>query len=65
MKLGVEVKRLPDVPNNGGSAMYKHILVPTDGSELFTQAARAAVALAKSSGARITAFYATGSPGVL
>lgn len=38
--------------------MYKHILVPTDGSELSTQAARAAVALAKSSGARITAFYA-------
>ena len=38
--------------------MYKHILVPTDGSELSTQAACAAVDLAKSSGARITAFFA-------
>jgi len=38
--------------------MYKHILLPTDGSELSMQAAREAVALAKSSGARITAFFA-------
>ncbi|MBL8425483.1 MAG: universal stress protein [Candidatus Accumulibacter phosphatis] len=38
--------------------MYKHILVPTDGSELSREAAGAAVALAKESGARITAFYA-------
>lgn len=38
--------------------MYKHILVPTDGSDLSKQAARAAVVLAKTSGARVTAFYA-------
>jgi nucleotide-binding universal stress UspA family protein len=38
--------------------MYKHILVPTDGSELSREAARAAVSFAKESGARITAFFA-------
>lgn len=37
--------------------MYKHILVPTDGSELSREAARAAVSLAKDSGACITAFF--------
>ncbi len=38
--------------------MFKHILVPTDGSELSTRAATAAVAFAKSIGARITAYCA-------
>ncbi len=38
--------------------MYKHILVPTDGSTLSGKAARAAARLAKSTGARITAIYA-------
>ena len=38
--------------------MFKHILVPTDGSELSQKMARHAVAFAKESGARITAFYA-------
>lgn len=38
--------------------MYKHILVPTDGSNLSASAAREAVAFARSAGARITAFYA-------
>ena len=38
--------------------MYKHILVPTDGSALSGRAAKAAAALAKSTGARITALYA-------
>jgi nucleotide-binding universal stress UspA family protein len=38
--------------------MFKHILVPTDGSELSQGAARIAVRLAKSLGARITAFHA-------
>ena len=37
--------------------MFKHILVPTDGSPLSLHAARAAAQLAKLSGARITAFY--------
>ena len=38
--------------------MYKHILVPTDGSELSDKAAAAAIRLAKLLGARITAFHA-------
>lgn len=38
--------------------MFKHILVPTDGAELSQDTARKAVALAKETGARITAFYA-------
>jgi len=38
--------------------MYKNILVPTDGSALSRAAVVAAVKLAKSTGARVTAFYA-------
>ena len=38
--------------------MYKHILVPTDGSELSDKAVAAAIKLAKLAGARITAFHA-------
>ncbi len=38
--------------------MYKHILVPTDGSTLSAKAIRQAVAFAKATGARITGFYA-------
>jgi nucleotide-binding universal stress UspA family protein len=37
--------------------MYKHILVPTDGSKLSLKAAKEAAALAKSLKARITALY--------
>jgi len=37
--------------------MYKHILVPTDGSTLSLKAARAAARLASPLKARITAFY--------
>jgi nucleotide-binding universal stress UspA family protein len=37
--------------------MYRHILVPTDGSELSLKAAREAVALAKQLGARVLAFF--------
>jgi nucleotide-binding universal stress UspA family protein len=39
--------------------MFKHILVPTDGSSLSENAARAAVQLAKALGARVTGFYAS------
>lgn len=35
--------------------MYKHILIPTDGSELSEKAIRGGVALAKSLGSKITA----------
>ncbi|MBW7902438.1 MAG: universal stress protein [Rhodocyclaceae bacterium] len=38
--------------------MFKHILVPTDGSELSQEAVRRAATFAKEAGARITAFYA-------
>lgn len=38
--------------------MFKHILVPTDGSRLSGKAAKKAVKLAKTLGARITGFYA-------
>jgi nucleotide-binding universal stress UspA family protein len=39
--------------------MFKHILVPTDGSPRSLRAAKAAVRFASADGARITAFYAT------
>lgn len=38
--------------------MFKHMLVPTDGSALSTDTARRAVIFAKESGARITFFFA-------
>ena len=37
--------------------MFKHILIPTDGSELSHTAVANAVALAKATGAHITAFH--------
>src|SRR5689334_14230713 len=43
------------------SPMYRHILVPTDGSALSERAVHHALALAKSMGARVTAFHATAS----
>jgi nucleotide-binding universal stress UspA family protein len=38
--------------------MYKHILLPTDGSALSDKAVEAAIKLAQQLGARITAFHA-------
>ena len=38
--------------------MFKHILVPTDGSKLSVKAAKQAVKLAKTLGAKVTGFYA-------
>jgi nucleotide-binding universal stress UspA family protein len=38
--------------------MFKHILVPTDGSELSQSTAKRAVSFAKEAGARITIFFA-------
>lgn len=38
--------------------MFKHILIPTDGSELSRKAAQCGIALAKSLGAKVTGFYA-------
>lgn len=42
--------------------MFKHILVPTDGSQFSQNAVRQAVIFAKETGAQITAFYAKPSP---
>jgi len=39
--------------------MFKHILVPTDGSKLSIKAVKQAVKLAKAVGAKITGIYAT------
>jgi nucleotide-binding universal stress UspA family protein len=39
--------------------MYKHILVPTDGSKLSVKTVKQAVKFAKAVGAKITGFYAT------
>ena len=38
--------------------MFKHILVPTDGSQFSQDTVRRAISFAKEAGARITAFYA-------
>ena len=38
--------------------MYKHILLPTDGSPLAQKAIAAGLKLAKATGARVTGFYA-------
>ena len=37
--------------------MFRHLLIPTDGSELSTNALRAGVAFARDLGARITVFH--------
>ena len=44
--------------------MFQHLLVPTDGSPLSEEAVRKAIAFAKETGARITAFYAKPVPPV-
>ncbi len=38
--------------------MFKHILIPTDGSPLAAKAVKAGVALAKEIGAKVTGYYA-------
>jgi nucleotide-binding universal stress UspA family protein len=38
--------------------MYKHVLIPSDGSELAEKAVRAGIEFARSVGARVTAFTA-------
>ena len=42
--------------------MFKHILLPTDGSPASLRAAVAGVALAKALGARVTGFFAAPAP---
>lgn len=41
-----------------GDNMFKHILVPTDGSQLSVETVKRAVGFAREAGARITFFYA-------
>lgn len=38
--------------------MFKHILIPTDGSPVSAKAVKAGIALAKESGAKVTGYYA-------
>ena len=38
--------------------MYKHILIPTDGSKISNAAAKRGVSLAKALGSKVTAFFA-------
>jgi nucleotide-binding universal stress UspA family protein len=42
--------------------MYKHILIPTDGSPLSARAAAAGIKLAKATGARVTALFVAPAP---
>ena len=42
--------------------MYRHILVPTDGSRVSEEAAGAAIALARALGARLTALHVVAPP---
>ena len=42
--------------------MYKHILIPTDGSPASLRAAKGGVELARATGARVTAFFAAPTP---
>ena len=41
--------------------MFKHILIPTDGSAASAKAARAGIALAKQAGARVTGYHGVGA----
>jgi nucleotide-binding universal stress UspA family protein len=41
--------------------MFKHILIPTDGSEVSRKAIAAGIGLARALGAKVTAFYAAPS----
>lgn len=43
--------------------MFKHILIPTDGSPVSNKAAKAGIALAHRLGAKVTAYYASAGPG--
>jgi len=42
--------------------MFRHILIPTDGSRLATKAVKAGIGLAREMGARVTACYAVELP---
>jgi nucleotide-binding universal stress UspA family protein len=42
--------------------MFKHILIPTDGSQLSNEAITAGIELAKVAGAKVTGFFAAPAP---
>ncbi len=44
--------------SNGGKSVFKHILIPTDGSTRSEDAARQGIRLAALTGARVTSFHA-------
>jgi nucleotide-binding universal stress UspA family protein len=45
------------MPTQEQAAMFRHILLPIDGSELSEKAVRSGVRLARTFGARVTAFH--------
>jgi nucleotide-binding universal stress UspA family protein len=61
VKGGAQRGRMMNCTNeqNERSVMYKHLLVPTDGSKLSDKAVVQAIALAQALGARITFLHAT------
>jgi nucleotide-binding universal stress UspA family protein len=56
---GVQLHITRERVSNGGHDVYKHILIPTDGSDFSERAALYGVKLAKSLNARITALTVT------
>jgi len=46
---------------SGAEAMFKHILIPTDGSPIAHKAVKAGVRFAREIGARVTAYQAVGA----
>src|SRR5512134_2592521 len=44
--------------NKGGERMFKHILIPTDGSPVSAKAVKAGIAFAQQIGARVTGYHA-------
>src|SRR5512137_1940940 len=48
----------PAAANRGMMEMFKHLLLPTDGSQRSEAAIQAGVQFAKSIGAKVTGFYA-------
>src|SRR5262245_26431344 len=55
---GMRLAGKPRIQDRGRAIMFKHVLIPTDGSALSRKAVKAAVAFAKAMNAKITAYYA-------
>jgi nucleotide-binding universal stress UspA family protein len=55
---GFDLRQYRRLPGGHADAMFKHILIPTDGSEVAAKAIQAGVELAAGIGAGVTGFYA-------